>query len=1429
MAPSPPSFAHRGRKRKQVAHYTDDNPSTFTTKHKRGEKPVESPLKQNSLPKSVTTPSRRKRPMETAKPEETSVNDDTMIVHEHAMRIQPILPSSMVANVNETGNVIYGAGLGPPRPLAKPEWQLVNTPHMLAVSEFVKRKKTLPPRIICMHTFGNYLVLGDSLGQVLVYTLHPLVLHVATISTTASARAKPKPSLKRPSEQDAILCICMQGEYIMIATSSEIEAYHAIDQSRVWTYPLEERAHVTKLDVHATTHNVLAGVCSNDDASISPLWLLTHDKSSGEVTATKDILPSSSVLRCAGMWDRSSADRFVVVTTPFNDEEVPQVLLTQYNADSESFATLACAKMPQTRANKAIESISQSPLGTYTIVASSKGVRLYETSSLKLVHVYGEGLNLHGHGLVYQQGCVISEFPEDEYQNGAGVFIMGVPHAHREPREVQEDLHIWQWWDTLHPSAVIKGPPRSLGLSQVWSASPDMILALTHAGDVWMLSPTASTDWPGVMYPPGYHVIDDNLVYIEDEDELDQVIETVEDDDVEHETLDDELAEVLRISMLEATSAAVKEEEAVLVANPKGEETKIVIPCHPDPELKDAVQQGLGVSSPVRSAKGDALPPACFLRQILATMPTRVKMDNGFGGRGVKALEAKTNSSVKPVRGKRSRAGNLEAMIRASIDPKLQKFMTSKEQSANGKGSTLRDCDKVSREDVVPTQCAVKNEETGSIKSTPASMGTIEQTQGNAAQSQINVSTNYIESMNGGSVEATATTSSDQNSDDNVAKIAFSISEVAASRPMDDAATSALEGLLGLQRSLSEDISPKKIVPPVPEFDCKPAAVVTERAVVSDSAQAMEIDDSGSAQNEASVVPTKVNTEEPTEPEKHVVSHSEGSSPLPALGPPAETAPQGTDGILDSQASESIVPSPDFCSACRGRMVIHTCGKREVPVDVEAIERAEKEKLEREAEEKKKLRAEKRRQADARRREARKNKKLEEARLKRIEEERLKREQEEMERLRKQAEARLTSEDHQERDRRRAEMWQRLMAANGGGREEERDEAQTNQNTNVAIETAQSTYGFIPVEQQASLGQAQVQPSYRQSEGTEQSNDSYVQQQSQQPYYHQSYKQAAAFQGSYRSQQEQRPPDCQADVHAPAGRPANFAASSPNLQQNSGQVQSAYDTVSSTFQTLASEETVVQQEKEQQHTVAFQSQQPNLAISQSVAASQALVHGSQQQASSPFDPQTQTGYQEQEEPPRPGLLERRTSAQLGTAEALASLASMCVQMPRAPTPLPTQPSPHSSEGNNGGAVFTSRESQAQSPFNSSSVVESAVHSRSTLDFDQANDSTTTFIDGFHSVANGAPSPRESNGGNAYVDTTTSVAKDAPVKVTPFTSSPQSTSIAGQSDSVIQRIVVGSAESTTNEGTVQTILATAKVAADIGVSETPTTNGTQEGQ
>merc|ERR1712151_336818 len=77
----------------------------------------------------------------------------------------------------------------------------------------------------------------------------------------------------------------------------------------------------------------------------------------------------------------------------------------------------------------------------------------------------------------------------------------------------------------------------------------------------------------------------------------------------------------------------------------------------------------------------------------------------------------------------------------------------------------------------------------------------------------------------------------------------------------------------------------------------------------------------------------------------------------------------------NKEVNATVPLVPHQCNACRGRMVVHICGKRSLPIDFDAIAKAEKVKAEKEEEEKRKFRAEKRRLADAKRRDAKKKKK----------------------------------------------------------------------------------------------------------------------------------------------------------------------------------------------------------------------------------------------------------------------------------------------------------------------------------------------------------------------------------------------------------------------------------------------------------------------
>ena len=92
---------------------------------------------------------------------------------------------------------------------------------------------------------------------------------------------------------------------------------------------------------------------------------------------------------------------------------------------------------------------------------------------------------------------------------------------------------------------------------------------------------------------------------------------------------------------------------------------------------------------------------------------------------------------------------------------------------------------------------------------------------------------------------------------------------------------------------------------------------------------------------------------------------------------------------LNSQTPKSKVN----CNACRGRSVVHACGKRAMPIDYDEIAKKEKQRKAKEDEEKKKARIQKRKLAEAKKREAKKQKQKEMEELRRREE------QEEAERL----------------------------------------------------------------------------------------------------------------------------------------------------------------------------------------------------------------------------------------------------------------------------------------------------------------------------------------------------------------------------------------------------------------------------------------------
>jgi hypothetical protein len=425
---------------------------------------------------------------------------------------------------------------------------------------------------------------------------------------------------------------------------------------------------------------------------------------------------------------------------------------------------------------------------------------------------------------------------------------------------------------------------------------------------------------------------------------------------VEEEDMDEELKEAMRQSLLEhqrqeEARAAMEHEQDVDILIPAEALKKEAsfLPCRPEPYLRQfihtpededdeeveeevaqaakpgeekATDDSANIEAPAE--KEEVSMTAAFLSNVLEALPNMEKPQPVEDEDCLSFTTTKVVVAVNPVpavparpgRGKKARTGNLEAMLKASINPYLQSMMLGQQGvPADGSGSRL-------------------------LKSTVAS-----------------------ESSDGAQIPARDEAAS------NDADTGHSTPDP-KSTTADEAAVAL--GLLGL--------SPTPGSTPANQTDVM-----------------------------ASVVPPT----KPAAPNGHGPAYLSASS-LSFLPVNAGAGGQGSAGNgMGGGTAESLTASSDrgsvtedsvgevpakpkshrpckHCHACRGRHVIHTCGKRALPIDYDEVAKAEREKREKEEEEKKRQRAEKRRLADQRRREAKKQKQreLDEQRVREEEDER---------------------------------------------------------------------------------------------------------------------------------------------------------------------------------------------------------------------------------------------------------------------------------------------------------------------------------------------------------------------------------------------------------------------------------------------------------
>jgi len=853
---------------------------------------------------------------------------------------------------------------------------------------------------------------------------------------------------------------------VVLATSEELECMDVPSGTSLWVCPLSANRFVTSLDMHLNTFDVLVSCSKTNDstseavtAPISPLMLLQHSDNNVEICdANSPMLVRSP--SCSAIWDIGAPHRLLFIALSANRQEHELVLVSGGSIDSWK---VACkTKIPTKTSSSAASGVaaatklSQSPGGVYTLVASSRGIRLYQTESLQLIHVYGDQLALHGQSVMWKDcwlaGSFFSEtnknitkaakglpsqwlqcddwlgerIKETTHKSGENAktkndttpdlapYIIGVPHT-KGPKELCENLHVWK---VEHPSVVpmmsIPLPNKAEGaLGLVGSgnksssrnnntgATEDCIVLVTDEGEGHLLLPKMESNFAGIEFPPGYQVVTNNIEYIEDEDATDHVIadndirgkknpddETTEDMDVDllghgedDESMDEELKEAMRQSLLEhkkheITLEAMKHDADVDIFGTNAEKNTEFLPCRPEPYLRqmintvvegeetpeNEIEEDKGVKldfaassgkmsnfngiNEAESSTNEAIKPkltdAIFISKVLEMMPNMPK-SKPLEEDCLSFTTTKVVVAVNPIlpirapRGRKSRAANLETMLKASINPYLQSMMLSRQSApVNGQGSRLRPVKNVAKKNSL----APPDKSTNKLK-------TFAKTFSGAAESKPYAGT---ERVNGESYSS---------SDSSVAALNAKRS-ISPRQATNDDEAAVVMGLLGLSPCHTTNVPSNTFFPSDPK-DANNGQPKGSTYLNSSSLSLLGV------KNEDNQVVSAVSSERGS-----VVEGSECMT---------ETVVEKSKlGIIDQ-----------CCSACRGRHVIHSCGKRSLPIDYEELARAERERKENEEEEKKRMRAEKRRLADQKRREAKKQKQLE------LEEQRLHEENESLE------------------------------------------------------------------------------------------------------------------------------------------------------------------------------------------------------------------------------------------------------------------------------------------------------------------------------------------------------------------------------------------------------------------------------------------------
>ena len=453
-----------------------------------------------------------------------------------------------------------------------------------------------------------------------------------------------------------------------------------------------------------------------------------------------------------GIWDIQSYGSYIFFSSIIQSKSKSNIIQTHQilKIDSETHDICHRAIIPMKGSktkNVSPDALCLSPEGTYVLVTSLKGIRLYTSQNLQLIKIIGESIALHGHVIIWQDCFMLMDHDEknkydleckmnkkyegrtklhleSKSNNTSGTFdsaqsvtsntkvtnenmkiyIVGIPHAFREPQEMKDVIYFWeikdfQFEEKKLPTFTIKCPKNSKSIhSIIWRNSK--LILMTQLGNCYELVESFYSDWSGKMYPPGYLVHEENIYYIENEDELDIVEEDLDADaknfvsnDFERNACDE---------VWEDYSLFQNEQDSYI--DVVGEENKelVTIPSHPESFLQHDMYAQLIDNQPARKSilspllsddvTNGSKSNANFVFSLLPTISDMSQLRE----KGLNHHLKEENLSVELERSKSNRSRrSIEVTLKASIDKHLRQKMLRRQCWSPGNGSSINGNNKI--------------------------------------------------------------------------------------------------------------------------------------------------------------------------------------------------------------------------------------------------------------------------------------------------------------------------------------------------------------------------------------------------------------------------------------------------------------------------------------------------------------------------------------------------------------------------------------------------------------------------------------------------------------------------------------------------------------------------------------------------------------